>query len=80
MRSTTPRVEPWAFVVRHVRRLEPVGATSCRLTGTTSNPSWYAEQLAALPMAFRITGGEELRHCVRALGQRLLRAAGTLPR
>ncbi|CAM5480172.1 transcriptional regulator [Streptomyces spiroverticillatus] len=56
-------------------RLEPVDATTCRLTGTTSNPRWYAEQLAALPAPFRVTGGEELRHCVRELGQRLLTAA-----
>ena len=56
-------------------RLEPVDAATCRLVGTTSNPWWYAEQLAALPAAFRITGGDELRHAARVLGRRLLAAA-----
>jgi predicted DNA-binding transcriptional regulator YafY len=61
---------------RTLGRLEPVDDGSCRLTGTTSNPWWYAEQLTALPAAFRIVGGPELRDAVRVLGQRLLAAAG----
>ena len=64
---------------RTLGRLEPVGDGSCRLTGTTSNPWWYAEQLTALPAAFRIVGGPELRDAVRVLGQRLLAAAGEEP-
>jgi predicted DNA-binding transcriptional regulator YafY len=45
-----------------------------RLTGTTSNPTWYAERLAELPAPFRIVHGEEVRTAVRALGERLLAA------
>jgi predicted DNA-binding transcriptional regulator YafY len=63
-------------VPRSLGRLEPAGDGSCRLTGTTSNPWWYAEQLTALPAAFRIVGGPEVRHTARVLGQRLLTAAG----
>lgn len=61
---------------RTLGRLEPADADTCRLVGTTSNPWWYAEQLAALQAAFRIVGGPEVRHTARMLGQRLLAAAG----
>lgn len=65
-----------ACLPRTLGCLEPVDAATCRLVGTTSNPWWYAEQLAALPAAFRIVGGDELRHTARVLGRRLLAAAG----
>lgn len=48
--------------------------TSC-LTGSTSNPTWYAEQLAAVPASYRIAACPELKDAVRALGRRLLAAA-----
>jgi predicted DNA-binding transcriptional regulator YafY len=57
-------------------RLEPAGEGSCRLVGSTGNPYWYAEQLAALPAPFRVVRGPELRATTRALGRRLLAAAG----
>lgn len=63
-------------VPRTLGRLEALDAATCRLTGTTGNPWWYAEQLAALPVAFRIVGGPELRHTARVVGRRLLDAAG----
>jgi predicted DNA-binding transcriptional regulator YafY len=56
--------------------LEPVDSSTTRLTGSTSNPAWYAEQLATIPAAYRIVGSPELREAARALGQRLLDAAG----
>jgi predicted DNA-binding transcriptional regulator YafY len=62
-------------VPRSLGRLEPAGAATSRLTGTTSNPWWYAEQLAALPAAFRIVSGPEVGHAARTLGERLLAAA-----
>jgi predicted DNA-binding transcriptional regulator YafY len=55
--------------------LEPVDSSTTRLTGSTSNPAWYAEQLAAIPAAYRIVGSPELREAARVLGQRLLDAA-----
>ncbi|HEX6682690.1 MAG TPA: WYL domain-containing protein [Candidatus Limnocylindrales bacterium] len=61
---------------RTLGRLEVVDAGTCRLTGTTSNPWWYAEQLAKLPAAFRIVGGPEIRYTAGEVGRRLLAAAG----
>ena len=63
-------------VPRTLGRLDPDDAGTCRLVGTTSNPWWYAGQLAALPAAFRIAGGPEVRHAARILGQRMVAAAG----
>lgn len=64
-----------AWVPPALGRVEPVDATSCRLVGTTSNPAWYAEQLAHVPVPFRVVRGPELRACTRALAQRLLAAS-----
>lgn len=57
---------------RAAGRLEPVDATTTRLVGSTSNPAWYAEQLATIHAPFRILGCPELQRAARALGQRLL--------
>lgn len=56
-------------------RLEAVDARTTRLVGSTSEPHWYAEELAALPAPFRIVGGPELREAARRLGRRMLDAA-----
>jgi predicted DNA-binding transcriptional regulator YafY len=55
--------------------LEAIDDDTTRLTGSTSNPWWYAEQLAKLPVSFRIVGCVELQHTARAIGQRLQAAA-----
>jgi len=60
---------------RSLGRLEPVGPGTTRLVGSTSNPWWYAEQLAAVPAPYRIVRCPELRATARAVGQRLLAAA-----
>jgi predicted DNA-binding transcriptional regulator YafY len=60
-------------------RLEPLGDARSRLVGSTSNPSSYAEQLAVLPVAYRITAGEELRSAARELAERMLAAVGPPP-
>ncbi|MET7422591.1 WYL domain-containing protein [Dactylosporangium sp. NPDC005555] len=57
-------------------KLEAVDDDTCRLVGSTGNPWWAAEQLAALPCAFRIVGGPELRHTAGVVGRRLLAATG----
>jgi predicted DNA-binding transcriptional regulator YafY len=64
-------------VPRALGRLDAIDAGTSRLVGSTSNPAWYAEQLAAIPAPYRIVAGPELRHCAHALGQRLLAAAAT---
>jgi predicted DNA-binding transcriptional regulator YafY len=60
---------------RALGRLEPLDAATTRLVGSTSNPWWYAEQLAALPAPYRIVSCPELRRTARVIGQRLLAAA-----
>jgi len=65
---------------RTMGRLEPVDAGTTRLTGSTSNPTWYAQQLAAVPAPYRVLGGRELQEAVRVLGQRLLAAAASANR
>jgi predicted DNA-binding transcriptional regulator YafY len=60
---------------RALGRLEPIDAGTSRLTGSTSNPAWYAEQLAAIPTAYRIVSGPQVREAARVIGQRLLAAA-----
>ncbi len=59
---------------RALGRLEPLDAQTTRLVGSTSNPWWYAEQLAAVPASYRIVRCPELQECARVVGQRLLSA------
>jgi predicted DNA-binding transcriptional regulator YafY len=62
-------------VPRAVGRLATLDSDSCRLVGSTSNPTWYAEQLARIPASYRIVRGPEVQVAARVLGQRLLAAA-----
>jgi predicted DNA-binding transcriptional regulator YafY len=64
-------------VPRSLGRLEAVDDQTSRLTASTGNPYWYAEQLTAVPAPFRVLGGVELQHTTRELGQRLLDAGAT---
>jgi predicted DNA-binding transcriptional regulator YafY len=61
---------------RTLGRLEAVDDGATRLVGSTSNPAWYAEQLAALPASYRIVSPPEVRDAARIIGRRLLAAAG----
>jgi predicted DNA-binding transcriptional regulator YafY len=63
-------------VPRALGRLEPLDDERTRLTGSTSNPAWYAEQLTAIPVPYRILRCPELQAAARVLGQRLLAAGG----
>jgi predicted DNA-binding transcriptional regulator YafY len=65
-------------VPRVLGKLEAAATGTSRLTGSTGNPEWYAEQLAVLLVPFRVVRCPELQQAVRTLGQRLL-AAGTPP-
>jgi predicted DNA-binding transcriptional regulator YafY len=64
-------------IPRTLGRLTPVDGDTARLVGSTSNPWWYAEQLAAMPAPYRIVECPELRHAARAIGERLVAAAGS---
>jgi hypothetical protein len=59
-----------------VADLPEPGVLEDLLVGSTSNPVWYAEQLAAIPAAYRIVSCPELQEAARVLGERLLTAAG----
>jgi predicted DNA-binding transcriptional regulator YafY len=63
-------------VSRAIGRLEPQADGTTRLVGSTSNPAWYAEQLAAIPAPYRIVRCPELQEAARVLGRRLLAAGG----
>ena len=74
--SQAPADEVARCVPRTLGRLTAADATTSRLTGTTSNPAWYAEQLAAIPASYRILSCPELQDAARVLGRRLLAATG----
>lgn len=61
-------------VPRVLGRLEAIDDTTTRLVGSTSDPRWYAERLAAVPASFRVHRCPELEESVSALGRRLLAA------
>lgn len=70
-------VAPW--IRPPMGRLEPLG-DGCVLLGSTRNPDMYAQEwLARLPLAFRVTGGEELRAAVAALASRFTAAVAEHP-
>jgi predicted DNA-binding transcriptional regulator YafY len=64
---------------RALGRLEPLDAEGTRLVGSTSNPMWYAGQLAAIPASYQIVRCPELQEAARVLGQRLLAAGSPGP-
>jgi len=63
-------------ISRALGRLESLADDRTRLTGSTGNPWWYAEQLVKIPASYRIVGCPELQQTARALGQRMLTASG----
>jgi predicted DNA-binding transcriptional regulator YafY len=66
-------VEPW--VPRTIGRLEAVDEQHTRLVGSTSDPAWYAELLAVLPVPFHILESDQLRAAVHGLAERLFAAS-----
>jgi predicted DNA-binding transcriptional regulator YafY len=63
------------WLPRGLGRLEEEAEGTARLLGSTSAPAWYAEQLAVLPVPFRIVNGPELRAAATELAQRMADAA-----
>jgi predicted DNA-binding transcriptional regulator YafY len=59
---------------RTTGRLEQLDDGTTRLVGSTSNPVWYAHQLALIPASYRIVKCPDIQHAARALGQRLITA------
>lgn len=67
------------WLPRSLARLEPEGEDRTRLRATTSDPEWYARQLAALPVSFQVLGSPEIQRATAALGEMLLRASQAAP-
>ncbi|HET7351046.1 MAG TPA: WYL domain-containing protein [Marmoricola sp.] len=67
-------VERVRWVARSLGRLEPAGDGRTRLVGSTSNPDWYAVQLAAIPVPFHVLGGPQLASAARRIAEGLLAA------
>jgi predicted DNA-binding transcriptional regulator YafY len=63
------------WLPRSLGRRDAIDASTTRLVASTSNPSWYAEQLALIRAPYRIVGSPELRVCAQALGRRFLEAS-----
>ncbi|HET6651462.1 MAG TPA: WYL domain-containing protein, partial [Nocardioides sp.] len=63
------------YLPRALGRLEVQEDGTTLLLGSTSNPRWYAERLAGVPVPFRIVRCPELREAVREIGNRFLVAA-----
>ena len=61
------------WLSRSLGELEPADDGRTRLRASTSDPAWYAGQLAILPFAFRVEGSPELQRATAELGRRLLR-------
>jgi hypothetical protein len=58
--------EAMRHLPRVLGKLTAIDDGRCRLVGTTSNPTWYAENLARLPRPFTVVTGPEVRTAVAA--------------
>jgi predicted DNA-binding transcriptional regulator YafY len=67
------------WLPRSLGRLEPAGPGQARLLASTEDADWYARQLAALPVPFRVLASAELQRSTAALAQRLLQASAGRP-
>jgi predicted DNA-binding transcriptional regulator YafY len=65
------------WLPRSLGELVPTDDGRARLCASTSDPSWYAGQLAILPFTFRVDGSAELRRATADLGRRLIASAST---
>ena len=63
-------------IPRSIGRLEQTDENTCTLRGSTNEPAWYAEQLAAIPAPFTVLTCSEIQAAVRTLTQRLAHAIG----
>jgi predicted DNA-binding transcriptional regulator YafY len=64
------------WIPRSLARLEPDEENRTRLRASTSEPDWYARQLAAIPAPMRVLGSPELRRAVADLSRHLARGTG----
>jgi len=72
-----PLDEAGRWLPRTLGRLVRLDDEATRLVGSTSNPAWYAQQLAILPVTYRIHGGPELRAAAAEVAGRMKAAVDT---
>jgi predicted DNA-binding transcriptional regulator YafY len=63
------------WIPRNLGHLEATGPGRTRLRATTSEPEWYARQLAMIPAPFRVLASPEIQRATAALGQQLRQAS-----
>jgi hypothetical protein len=75
--SVRPAAGEWVrhWVSPSLARLEEAPGDRTRMVASTEDPDWYARQLAAIPVDFRVVDSPDLLAAVRALGQRLAGSA-----
>ncbi|CAN5494583.1 WYL domain-containing protein [soil metagenome] len=71
-----PLAEAQQWVPHQLGRLEADGTDRTRLVGSTDDLQWYAGHLTAIDADYRILEPRELNDTARAVGERLLEAAG----
>jgi predicted DNA-binding transcriptional regulator YafY len=76
IRIDAPMHKVASCIPRALGRLDATGEDSCTLRGSTDEPTWYAEQLAAIPAPFTVLGSAEIQTAVRLLARRLTDAGG----
>lgn len=64
------------WVSPSLARLEAVEGDRTRMVASTEDPDWYARQLAAIPVTFRVVDSPELAAALSSLGRRLAGSAG----
>jgi predicted DNA-binding transcriptional regulator YafY len=62
------------WLPRSLGRLEAAAEHQTLVKASTDDPAWYARQLAALPVPFRVLQSPELQRAVCELGARLIQA------
>lgn len=70
-----PLADAEQWFPRSFGRLEVIDDATTRLVSSTSNPWWYAEQLARVPASYRVVHGPEVQATVRSIAERMLAAA-----
>lgn len=64
------------WVSPSLARLEAADGDRTRMVASTEDPDWYARQLAAIPVNFRVVDSPELAAALVELGRRLQLSAG----
>lgn len=70
-----PPADVRSWLPRGVGRLEPTDDGGSRLVGSTNQPRWYVQQLAVLPVPYRVVGSAAIREAAQEVGHALLTAA-----